>query len=296
MGTKTAFVMITGKPNVGKSTLINALVGEKIAIVSKRPQTTRSRITGVVTKGEAQYVFIDTPGLHRPHNLLGEYMMKAAGNASEDADIVLFVVEACSRLNPAERDALKKNCASGAKVILVINKVDRVNKGTLAEYISSVCAEYDFRSVIPISALENDGVDIIFDELEKLLVPSPHFFPDDMLTDQPERILLAEIIREKILRLTEDEVPHGVAVVIEEYKDEGNIIKVRAEIFCEKEAHKSILIGKNGAMLKKIGTYAREDAEKMLGTHLHLDLWVKVKENWRDRRTLLADFGYNNEG
>lgn len=296
MGTKTAFVMITGKPNVGKSTLINALVGEKIAIVSKRPQTTRSRITGVVTKGEAQYVFIDTPGLHRPHNLLGEYMMKAAGNASEDADIVLFVVEACSRLNPSERDALKKNCASGAKVILVINKVDRVNKGALAEYISSVCAEYDFHSVIPISALENDGVDIIFDELEKLLVPSPHFFPDDMLTDQPERILLAEIIREKILRLTEDEVPHGVAVVIEEYKDEGSIIKVRAEIFCEKEAHKSILIGKNGAMLKKIGTYAREDAEKMLGTHLHLDLWVKVKENWRDRRTLLADFGYNNEG
>lgn len=288
--------MITGKPNVGKSTLINALVGEKIAIVSKRPQTTRSRITGVVTKGEAQYVFIDTPGLHRPHNLLGEYMMKAAGNASEDADIVLFVVEACSRLNPAERDALKKNCASGAKVILVINKVDKVNKGALAEYIATVCAEYDFHSVIPISALENDGVDIIFDELEKLLVPSPHFFPDDMLTDQPERILLAEIIREKILRLTEDEVPHGVAVVIEEYKDEGKIIKVRAEIFCEKEAHKSILIGKNGAMLKKIGTYAREDAEKMLGVHLHLDLWVKVKENWRDRRTLLADFGYNNEG
>lgn len=292
MGTKTAFVMITGKPNVGKSTLINALVGEKIAIVSKRPQTTRSRITGVVTKGEAQYVFIDTPGLHRPHNLLGEYMMKAAGNASEDADIVLFVVEACSRLNPAERDALKKNCASGAKVILVINKVDRVNKGALAEYISSVCAEYDFHSVIPISALENDGVDIIFDELEKLLVPSPHFFPDDMLTDQPERILLAEIIREKILRLTEDEVPHGVAVVIEEYKDEGNIIKVRAEIFCEKEAHKSILIGKNGAMLKKIGTYAREDAEKMLGTHLHLDLWVKVKENWRDSDFALSNFGY----
>lgn len=296
METKTAFVMITGKPNVGKSTLINSLVDEKIAIVSKRPQTTRNRITGVVTKGEAQYVFIDTPGLHRPHNLLGEYMMKAAGNASEDADIVLFVVEACSRLNSAERDALKKNCASGAKVILIINKVDRVNKGALAEYIASVCSEYDFHSVIPISALENDGVDIIFDELEKLLIPSPHFFPDDMLTDQPERILLAEIIREKILRLTEDEVPHGVAVVIEEYKDEGNIIKVRAEIYCEKEAHKSILIGKNGAMLKKIGTYAREDAEKMLGAHLHLDLWVKVKENWRDRRTLLADFGYNNEG
>ncbi len=296
METKTAFIMITGKPNVGKSTLLNALAGEKIAIVSKRPQTTRNRITGVVTKGNAQYVFIDTPGLHRPRNLLGEYMMKAAGNASEDADIVLFVVEACSRLNPAEKDALRKNCASGAKVILIINKVDSVNKGALAEFIANVCEDYDFHSVIPISALENDGIDIIYEELEKLLVPSPHFFPDDMLTDQPERQLFAEIVREKVLRLTNDEVPHGVAVVIEEYKEEGELLKVRAEIYCEKEAHKSILIGKNGSMLKKIGTYAREDAEKMLGIHVHLDLWVKVKENWRDRRTLLADFGYNNEG
>ncbi len=296
METKTAFIMITGKPNVGKSTLLNALAGEKIAIVSKRPQTTRNRITGVVTKGEAQYVFIDTPGLHRPRNLLGEYMMKAAGNASEDADIVLFVVEACSRLNPAEKDALRKNCASGAKVILIINKVDSVNKGALAEFIYNISSEYDFHAIIPISALENDGIDIIYEELEKLLVPSPHFFPDDMLTDQPERQLFAEIIREKVLRLTEDEVPHGVAVVIEEYKEEDDLLKVRAEIYCEKEAHKSILIGKNGSMLKKIGTYAREDAEKMLGIHIHLDLWVKVKENWRDRRTLLADFGYNNEG
>ncbi len=295
METKTAFIMITGKPNVGKSTLLNALAGEKIAIVSKRPQTTRNRITGVVTKGDAQYVFIDTPGLHRPRNLLGEYMMKAAGNASEDADIVLFVVEACSKLNPAERDALRKNCDSGAKVILIINKVDSVNKGALAEFIANISEEYDFYSIIPISALENDGVDIIFKELEPLLVPSPHFFPDDMLTDQPERQLFAELIREKVLRLTCDEVPHGVAVVIEEYKEEKDLLRVRAEIYCEKEAHKSILIGKNGSMLKKIGSYAREDAEKMLGIHVHLDLWVKVKENWRDRRTLLSDFGYDSE-
>jgi len=295
METRTAFVMITGKPNVGKSTLINALAGEKIAIVSKRPQTTRNRITGVVTKGNDQYVFIDTPGLHRPRNLLGEYMMKAAGNASEDADIVLFVVEACSRLNPAERDALRKNFNSGAKVLLIINKVDTVNKGALAEFIYGISEEYDFHSIIPISALEKDGVDIIFKELEPLLVPSPHFFPDDMLTDQPERQLFAEIIREKVLRLTCDEVPHGVAVVIEEYKEEKDLLRVRAEIYCEKEAHKSILIGKNGSMLKKIGTYAREDAEKMLDIHVHLDLWVKVKENWRDRRTLLADFGYDGE-
>ncbi len=295
MATRTAFIIITGKPNVGKSTLINALIGEKIAIVSKRPQTTRNRITGVVTKGEDQYVFIDTPGLHRPRNLLGEYMMRAAGNAAEDADIVLFVVDATTKLNAAERDAISKNCKSGAKVILVINKVDAVNKGALAEYIANISSEFDFYAVIPLSALENDGVDIIFEELEPLLVPSPHFFPDDMLTDMPERQLLAELIREKILRLTEDEVPHGVAVVIEEYKEEKDIIKVRAEIYCEKEAHKSILIGKNGAKLKKIGMYAREDAEKMFGIHMHLDLWVKVKENWRDRRTLLADFGYNNE-
>lgn len=295
METRTAFITIAGKPNAGKSTLLNALAGEKIAIVSKRPQTTRNRITGVVTKGADQYVFIDTPGLHRPHNLLGEYMMKAAGNASEGADVVLFVVEACTRLNPAEKDALRKSCASGAKVILVVNKVDRVNKAALAEYLATVCKDYDFHAVVPVSALENDGVDIIFEELEKLLVPSPHFFPDDCLTDQPERQIFAELIREKILRLTEDEVPHGVAVVIEEYKEEAGLLRVRAEIYCEKEAHKSILIGKNGAMLKKIGSYARLDAERMFGTHVHLDLWVKVKENWRDRRTLLSDFGYVGE-
>lgn len=295
MATRTAFIMITGKPNVGKSTLINSLTGEKIAIVSKRPQTTRNRITGVVTVGEDQYVFIDTPGLHRPRNLLGEYMMRAAGNASEDADIILFVVDPTTKLTPQEKDALSKNCKSGAKVILVINKVDIVNKGVLAEYIYNLSQEYDFYAVVPISALKNDGVDLIFKEINPLLVPSPHFFPDDMLTDMPEKQLLAELIREKILRLTEDEVPHGVAVIIEEYKEEKDLVKVRAEIYCEKEAHKAIIIGKNGALLKKIGTYAREDAERMLGVHIHLDLWVKVKENWRDRRTLLADFGYKNE-
>lgn len=292
METKTAFILITGKPNVGKSTLLNALAGEKIAIVSRRPQTTRNRITGVVTKGEAQYVFIDTPGLHRPRNLLGEYMMKAVGAASEDADIVLFMVDAQKPLTAAEKDALRKNCESGAKVILVINKVDITDKGALAAFIAEVSKQYDFRSVIPISALKNDGVDIVFAELDKLLLPSPHFFPDDMLTDLPERQLFAELIREKILRLTDDEVPHGVAVVIEDYSEEPGLLSVRAEIYCEKEAHKKILIGKNGAMLKKIGSYAREDAEKLFGTHIRLDLWVKVKENWRDRRTLLADFGY----
>ena len=292
MQTKTAFITITGKPNVGKSTLLNALVGEKLAIVSKRPQTTRNRITGVVTKGENQYVFIDTPGLHRPRNLLGEYMMKAAAGAAQDADVVLFMVDATSRFTASERSTLARNLASGAAVILIINKVDAVKKPDLAALIYEICDGLEFHAVIPISALKNDGVDIIYKELEPLLVTSPHFFPDDTLTDQPEKQLMAELIREKVLRLTEDEVPHGVAIVIEEYKDEGTLLRVRAEIFCEKDAHKSIIIGKNGAMLKKIGTYAREDAEKMFETKVFLDLWVKVKENWRDNRTMIRNFGY----
>lgn len=295
MATKTAFITITGKPNVGKSTLLNALIGEKVAIVSRRPQTTRNRITGVLTKGENQYVFIDTPGLHRPKNLLGEYMMRAAGNASQDADITLFVMDAGAKITPAERDALKKLSQSDTTLIIVMNKVDAVNKGLLAKNISDLAEEFEFHALIPLSAKEKDGVDIIFEEIDPLLVESVHFFPDDMITDQPERQLVAELIREKVLRLTDEEVPHGVAVAIEEFKEDDGIVRIRAEIFCEKEAHKKILIGKNGAMLKKIGTYARLDAEEMLGTKVHLELWVKVKENWRDRKALLADFGYNNE-
>ena len=295
MAEKTCFVSIMGKPNVGKSTLLNALLGEKVAIVSRKPQTTRNRITGILTKGETQYVFTDTPGLHKPKTLLGEYMMKSAEAAAGGTDVILFVVECDVPLNASETAALRSFAKSSTPCILLINKIDTINKGLLAKYLSELSGEYDFRAVIPISALEKDGLDIIFDELEPFLIESPHFFPDDMLTDQPERQLIAEIIREKMLRLLDDEIPHGTAVVIEEFKDEKTLLSVRAEIFCERESHKRIIIGKNGEMLKKIGSYAREDAEALFGTKVFLDLWVKVKDNWRDRPTLVANFGYKDE-
>lgn len=295
MAEKTCFVSIMGKPNVGKSTLLNALLGEKVAIVSRKPQTTRNRITGILTKGETQYVFTDTPGLHKPKTLLGEYMMKSAEAAAGGTDVILFVVECDVPLNASETAALRSFAKSSTPCILLINKIDKINKGLLAKYLSELSGEYDFRAVIPISALEKDGLDIIFDELEPFLIESPHFFPDDMLTDQPERQLIAEIIREKMLRLLDDEIPHGTAVFIEEFKDEKTLLSVRAEIFCERESHKRIIIGKNGEMLKKIGSYAREDAEALFGTKVFLDLWVKVKDNWRDRPTLVANFGYKDE-
>ncbi len=293
--TKTAFIMIAGKPNVGKSTLLNTLLGEKVAIVSRKPQTTRNRITGVLTKDENQYVFTDTPGLHKPKTLLGEYMMKSVGNVADASDIILFVVEAGTELNANEKSALDKYNSSGIDVILVINKTDRANKVKLAEQIMELSSNYDFHAVIPVSALNGDGVEIILKELEPLLVESVHFFPEDYITDQPERKIFAEIIREKVLRLLDDEIPHGVAVSVEDFSEKKGLLSVRAEIYCERESHKRIIIGKNGSMLKKIGSYAREDAEALFGTKVFLDLWVKVKENWRDRPSLLSDFGFKDE-
>ena len=292
---KTAFIMIAGKPNVGKSTLLNTLLGEKVAIVSRKPQTTRNRITGVLTKGENQYVFTDTPGLHKPKTLLGEYMMKSVGNVAESSDIVLFVVEAGTELNSNETAALDKYTASGLEVILVINKTDKANKVKLAEQIMELSNRYSFRAVIPVSAVNGDGVNFILDELDPLLVESIHFFPEDYLTDQPERKIFAELIREKVLRLLDDEIPHGVAVSVESFTEKKGLLSVRAEIYCERESHKRIIIGKNGSMLKKIGSYAREDAEALFETKVFLDLWVKVKENWRDRPTFLSDFGFKEE-
>lgn len=293
--TKTAFIMIAGKPNVGKSTLLNTLLGEKVAIVSRKPQTTRNRITGVLTKGENQYVFTDTPGLHKPKTLLGEYMMKSVGNVADSSDIVLFVVEACTELNPNEKSALDKYQAMGIDVILVINKTDRANKVKLAEQIAILSSQYKFHAVVPISALNGEGVEYIYEELEPLLTESVHFFPDDYITDQPERKIFAELIREKVLRLLDDEIPHGVAVSVEAFTEKKGLLSVRAEIYCERESHKRIIIGKNGSMLKKIGSYAREDAEQLFDTKVYLDLWVKVKENWRDRPGLLSDFGFKDE-
>ena len=296
MAQKTCFISIMGKPNVGKSTLLNALLGEKVAIVSRKPQTTRNRITGILTKGETQYVFTDTPGLHKPKTLLGEYMMKSAEAAAGGTDVILFVVECDVPLNASETAALRSFAKSDIPCILLINKIDKINKGLLAKYLSELSDEYRFRAVIPISALEKDGLDIIFDELEPFLIESPHFFPDDMLTDQPERQIIAEIIREKALWNLRDEVPHGVGVEMLSIKEtRPGLTEIHANIYCERESHKRIIIGKNGEMLKKIGSYAREDAEALFGTKIFLDLWVKVKDNWRDRPTLVANFGYKDE-
>lgn len=295
MPQKSCFVSIMGRPNVGKSTLLNALLGEKVAIVSSKPQTTRNRITGILTEGERQYVFIDTPGLHKPRTLLGEYMMKAASSAAGDTDVVLFVTECDRKLLDAERAMLESFAASGTHCILVVNKTDKISKAALAQYLSELGDLSGLDSVVPVSALNKDGTDIMFRVLEPFMVESPHFFPDDMITDQPEKRIFAEIIREKMLRLLDEEIPHGTAVVIEEFREKKDLLSVRAEIFCEKESHKRIIIGKNGAMLKKIGSYAREDAEKIFGVKVFLDLWVKVKENWRDRPSLVAEFGYKDE-
>ncbi|MBR4054201.1 MAG: GTPase Era [Clostridia bacterium] len=293
--TRTAFITITGKPNVGKSTLLNALLGEKVAIVSRKPQTTRNRITGILTKGEDQYVFIDTPGLHKPKTLLGEYMMKQAGNAASDSDVILFMLEACTPLNATEEATLEKYSNSRTPLLLVINKVDKANKAKLAAQIMELSTKYDFDAVIPVSAANKDGLEGIFKELEPFMTESVHFFPDDEITDQPERQIFSEIVREKALRLLSEEVPHGIAVAIEEFTEKKDVLVVRAEIFCERASHKRIIIGKDGEMLKKIGTYAREEAQEIFGARVYLDLWVKVKENWRDKPVLLNNFGYNGE-
>ncbi len=292
---KTSFIAIIGRPNVGKSTLLNRLLGEKIAAVSKKPQTTRTRITGILTKGSIQYVFLDTPGMHKPRTKLGDNMIKALCGAVADVDCVLFMAEAQENINDSEREMLNRLKTNKTPVILLINKSDTAKKGDILKTIDLFSKGYEFKTIIPISALDGDNTEIIFDELAPFVRESEWFFPSDTLTDQPERVIAAEIIREKMLRLLDDEVPHGTAVVIEDFKDiRGHLIDIRAEIFCERENHKGIIIGKNGAMLKKIGSYAREDLEAFFGTKVNINLWVKVKENWRDNPASLNNFGLNN--
>ena len=293
--TKSAFAAIVGRPNVGKSSILNALLGQKIAIVSSKPQTTRTRIMGVLTHGETQIVFTDTPGMHLPKNKLGDYMMKAANDTLSDVDVVLYVVEADKHISPSEEQLMDKLSRGSIPSILLINKIDTSTGEKVGETIKTFTEKHDFNAVIPISAMKNKGIDIIFEEIDPFMQESEWFFPDDIATDQPERQIAAEIIREKILRLTNDEIPHGTAVVIEDFTENANLVSIRAEIFCERESHKGILIGKNGATLKKIGTYAREDLEKLLGVQVYLNLWVKVKENWRDSAAQVANFGFREE-
>ena len=292
---KTGFIAIVGRPNVGKSTLLNAALGEKVAIVSSKPQTTRNRILGILTRGESQFVFVDTPGIHRPQNSLGEYMVEAAKSSMLDADVVLLMVDVGKPVSAVEENVIDYLEKSGTPAVLALNKTDLYDAVEIAESIKTYAALHDFEAIVPTSAKKGKLVDAVLDECEKLLGESDWFFPEDAVTDQPERQMAAEIIREKLLRTLNKEVPHGIAVVIEEFKDEGGLIRIRAEIFCEKPSHKGIIVGKNGAELKMVGSYAREDLEKLFGAKVYLNLWVKVKENWRESRAAVGNFGYREE-
>ena len=293
--TNTAFIAIVGRPNVGKSTLLNAMVGEKVAIVSKKPQTTRNRITGVLTRGEDQYVFLDTPGIHRPRTKLGDFMVKTAGSSIGDSDAVILVVEGHREVGDIEGEIIEKIKSARLPAILVINKTDSSSPVDVAETIKAYSEVFDFAAVVPTSAKNGDGVEAVLDECKQFMRPSPWFFPEDAFTDQPERQIAAEIIREKLLRTLDKEIPHGTAVTIEEFTEEKGMLRIRAEIFCEKDSHKGIIIGKRGAMLKLIGSRAREDLESFFDIKVYLDLWVKVKENWRDSTFNLNNFGFNDQ-
>ena len=292
---KTAFIAIVGRPNVGKSTLMNSVIGEKVAIVSSKPQTTRNRIIGIHTVGDEQFVFLDTPGIHKPQNALGEYMVKSANDSMKDADALVLVTDCSGRITNVEKDIISFLKKSGMPSILVLNKTDLVDREQIAKVISEYAALHNFDAFIPMSAKKGNMTKDFVAECSKFMQESDWFFPDDIITDQPERQLAAEVIREKILKTLNKEIPHGTAVVIEEFKDEGTLISIRAEIFCEKASHKGIIVGKNGASLKLIGTYAREDLEKFFGVKVYLNLWVKVKENWRDNAGVIGNFGYKDE-
>lgn len=292
--TKNAFVAIVGCPNVGKSSILNKLLGTKIAIVSSKPQTTRTKIMGVLTDGETQLVFTDTPGYQKPRNKLGEKMNKAVGDSLGGIDACLFVTEAKGELKKGENELLQKFKKLKVPVILAINKIDMLSdKKELLERIVKFNSLYDFEAIVPVCAATGEHIDELLDEMKKLSVEGPHFFPDDTLTDQPERVLAAEIIREKILRLMDKEVPHGIAVSIEKMRERDNadILDIEATIYCERESHKGMVIGKHGAMLKKISTYARQDLENFFEIKVNLQTWVKVKEDWRNREGLIHNFG-----
>ncbi len=289
---KAGYIAIVGRPNVGKSTLLNAILGEKVAIVSNKPQTTRNRIIGIHTQGESQFVFLDTPGIHTPKNRLGDFMVKAANTTMQDADAVILVVEAGKEITNVERNVIDYLERSGVPAILAVNKVDLADATQVAETILTYSRRHAFEAVVPICARNGGKVDELLKECEQFLSEEDWMFPEDMITDQPERQIAAEVIREKLLRTLNKEVPHGTAVVIEEFTEEEGLIRIRAEIFCEKASHKGIIVGKGGAGLKLVGTYAREDLERIFGTKVYLNLWVKVKENWRESVGNVKNFGY----
>ena len=291
--TKTAMITIAGRPNVGKSTLTNYLVGEKIAIVSNKPQTTRNRICGILTKDAVQYVFVDTPGFHKPRTKLGDYMVNVAKSSIADVDLTILVVEPIASVGPQEAALIEQIKTSKRPAVLAINKIDTVEKEALLEVIDVYSKAADFAAIIPICAKTGDGVEALLNECCKYAIEGPFLFPEDTTTDQPERQVMAEIIREKLLWCLDREIPHGTAVEITKFSERDNgIIDLDATIYCEKASHKGIIIGKHGDMLKKISSMAREDCEKFMGTKVFLTTWVKYKENWRDNDFLVRNFGY----
>lgn len=295
--TKNAFVTIIGRPNAGKSSLLNALVGEKIAAVSSKPQTTRTKITGVLTKDETQFVFMDTPGMHKSKNKLSEHMIKTVNDSVADVDIAMFVADCTKKPNDTEKSLLDNLNSKNGKSVLIINKIDLIqNKEELISIITDYSSLHDFDEVIPVSALTGDGLDIIMQVLNKYAAEGPHYFPDDMLTDQPEKVIMAEIIREKALNNLNEEIPHGIAVTIESLNERDNragesILDISAVIFCERDSHKGIIIGKKGSMLRKIGEESRNELEEFFQIKVNLQCWVKVKEGWRNREGMIRNFG-----
>ncbi len=293
MKTKTAMITIAGRPNVGKSTLTNFLVGEKIAIVSNKPQTTRNRICGILTKEDTQFVFVDTPGFHKPRTKLGDYMVNVTNQSIADVDLTVLVIEPIPSVGAQEQAQIEQLQAKKCPVVLAINKIDTVEKDNLLSVIDVYSKAASFAAIIPISAKTGDGVDVLLEECKKFAVESPFLFSEDATTDQPERQVMAEIIREKILWCLDREIPHGTAVEITKFSERDNgIIDLDATIYCEKASHKGIIIGKHGDMLKKISSMARYDCEKFMGTRVYLTTWVKIKENWRDSDFLVRNFGY----
>ena len=293
---KSAMIAVVGRPNVGKSTLVNAMVGEKISIVTPKPQTTRYRVYGVAEKDGVQLVFADTPGFHRARNKLGEYMVQVVRDSVADVDCVLLMVEPVAAIGPQEEALIERLKQAGAPALLLINKIDTVEKPRLLEVMALYNARHTFDAILPVSAKTGEGLEELTAELDKYAAEGPHFFPDDMITDQPERQICAELVREKLLRCLDREIPHGTAVEVTRFSErENGILDLEVTIYCEKESHKGIIIGKKGAMLKKIGELARQDIEDFMGTKVFLQTWVKVKENWRDSMALLRNFGFTQE-
>lgn len=295
---KSGFVTLIGRPNVGKSTLMNTLIGEKISIISSKPQTTRNKIQTILTKDNFQVIFIDTPGIHQSKSKLGDYMMKSVEASLNNVDIVMYLIEPYDKIKNSDKVILERLNKIKTPVFLIINKIDTVEKSTLLSVIDAYRREYDFDEIIPVSALKQNNIEAVSEAIYKYLPEGPQYFPEDMITDQPERQLVAEIIREKALYMLQDEIPHGIAVEITAMKQRQNkrdLVDIDATIYCEKESHKGIIIGKQGSMLKKIGSYARNDIQRLLGSQINLQIWIKVKKDWRDNDILLRNFGYNSK-